>query len=254
MKKIWLAVVPVLLVVGCATKRPPRTYDARLYTVNNEEIVVHNLRFYEKYYYLSSKEFHPRWRESLKKENLRFRGIASAVDQADGRTRVNFKDGRHDDFTDFFVDEYNLIGISDYGPFEINATLVRALIFLDKDGRPVPGAVTRVPPVIFPKSSTDKFITFDGDVVSGKVLPEQLTIKTPYDTLSIETDDISEIHIDRESDSLREIVYLKNGDIISGWIEPPEIQIRVSPDKVTTIKFKELSRVLFSRPVAEEED
>jgi len=254
MKEIWLTIFPCLLVIGCATAHPPRTYDARLYTVNNEEIVVHNLRCWEKNYFVSSKEFHPRWRESLRKENLGFNRVASAVKKDGGRTLVNFRDGRQDEFTDFFVDLYNFTGISDYGPFEINTTLVRALVFLDKDGQPVSGAVSRIPPVIFPPTATDKFITFAGDVVSGNVMARQLKIKTPYDTLMIDTADISEIHIDRESDSLRELVFFKNGDIISGWIEPPEIKVRVSPEKVITIKFKELSRVLFSRPVAAEED
>lgn len=254
MRKLWLTVVPCLLVIGCASPTPPRTYDARLYTVNNEEIVVHNLRCWEKNYHVSSKEFHPRWRESLRKENLRFAGVASAVKKEQGRTLVSFRDGRQDEFTDFFVDLYNFTGISDYGPFEINATLVRALVFLDKDGASVSGAGPRISPVVFPLTSIDKFVTFDGDVVSGKVLKKQLKIKTPYDTLLIETGAISEIHVDRESDSLREIVYFKNGDIISGWIQPPEIKVRFSPEKVVTIKFKELSRVLFARPVAAEED
>ncbi len=254
MVKLWLTVVSCLLVVGCATAPPPRTYDARLFTVNNEEIVVHNLRCWEKNYFVSSKEFHPRWRESLEKENLGFARVASAVTKDKGRTLIKFRDGREDEFTDFFVDLYNFTGISDYGPFEINATLVRALVFLDKDGRPVSGATSRIPPVIFPPTATDKFITFDGDVVSGKVLEKQIKIKTPYDTLLIETADISEIHIDRESDSLRVFIFFKYGAIISGWIEPSVIKVRVSSEKVVTIKFKELSRVLFSRPVAAEEE
>ena len=254
MKKIWFTVVPCLLVIGCASTRPPRTYDARLYTVNNEEIVVHNLRCWEKNVFVASTEFHPRWRESLEKENLDFSRVASAIKNGKSRTLVNFRDGRQDEFTDFFVDFYNFIGVSDYGPFEINATLVRALVFLNKEGHPISGAVSRIPPVVFPASSIDKFVTFDGDVVSGNVMEKRLRIKTPYDTMMIDTGDISEIHVDRESDSLREIVYFKNGDIISGWIQPPEVRVRVSPDKVITIKFKELSRVLFSRPVAEEDE
>lgn len=254
MKKICLVSLLCLGLASCASPPEPLVYNARLYTVNNEEIIVRNLKLWEKNYQVETQVFHPRWRESLKMVNLDFGEIASAQQIDEEVTRVRFRNGREDEFTEFFEDEYNLKGWSDYGPFEISATLVRGLIFLDENGNIVPRAVTEILPLIPPPEELDRFVTFDGDIVSGDILGEKFKIQTAYGTLLLDRELISEIRIDRERDDLMEIVNFKNGDIISGWIDPPLFRMKISGGQEITMEVENLSRILFTRPVATEED
>ena len=91
-------------VVSCVVPLKAPVYDAKLFTVNNEEILVRNLRIWEKNYQIESKTFHPRWRQSLELINLDFDEVASAEKVDEEITRVRFRDGREDDFAEFFED------------------------------------------------------------------------------------------------------------------------------------------------------
>lgn len=255
MKRIYLILLTgiCLGITSCATPPPPRVFNARLYTVDNQEITLRNLKVFEKNYQIESEEFRPRWRQSLELVNLKFDEIAAAQKIDGNITRVRFRDGSEDDFSEFFEDEYNLRGWSEHGPFEINATLVRGLVFLDEKGFPVTGEEYEIPPVIPPPEYIDKFVTFDGDIISGDILADRFKIQTAYGTLFLNRDLIAEIHINREGDDLIEIVNLKNGDIISGFLQPPRLQMKLSDDQVITMNVEQLSRVLFARPVAVEE-
>jgi len=254
MKKICLISLLCLGLASCASPPPPPVYNARLYTINNEEIIVRNLKLWEKNYQIETQSFHPRWRESLRLVNIDFGEIASAEQMDDEVTRVKFRNGREDEFTEFFEDEYNLKGWSAYGPFEISATLVRGLIFLDEDGNEVRQAVTEIAPVIPAPEKLDRFVTFDGDIISGNILGDSFEIQTAYGTLSLDRELISEIRIDRERDDLLDIVNFKNGDIISGWIDPPRFRMEISDGQEISMEVENLSRILFARPVAMEED
>ena len=244
----------VLILGGCASAPPPPVYNARLYTVDNETVDLRDVHVYEEDYRLKSQEFRARWRQSLNLESLPFAEIASAERIDDFETVVQFRDGHEDTFTDFFVDEYNLIGWSDYGPIELNATLLRGLVFTDDHFRPVLGDRTReITPIVHPPKTEDRFITFDGDIVSGRLEKPEFTINTSYGKLNIDRELITDIMVDREGETLQQIVKLKNGDIISGFLEPSRLTMKISGDQEVTLDVDQLSRVRFSRPVALEE-
>ncbi len=97
-------------------------------------------------------------------------------------------------------------------------------------------------------------ITFEGDIISGELLAPRYKIRTAYGTLILDRDLISEILIDREAEVLQQVAKLKNGDIISGFLEPTQIQMQVSDDQMVTLDVDQLSRIRFARPVASEED
>ncbi|MCX6349995.1 MAG: hypothetical protein NTV79_10940 [Candidatus Aureabacteria bacterium] len=256
MKRLVPYALAPLFLASCVIAPPPRVYNARLYTVDNQEIVVQDLKLWEKDYQIESQEFHPRWRQSLEKVNLDFGDIVSA-EKLEGEqdvTRILFRDGRQDNFNEFFEDEYNLRGWSDRGPFEINASLVRGVVFLDPALAPVAGSGSRIPPIVFPPEYQDRFITFGGDIISGEVLTEEFAIKTDYGALTVATENVQEIRVDRETDTIREIVIFSNGDILSGLIDPPRIEMRSAAGELVSMNFDQLSRVLFSRPVAKEEE
>ena len=235
---------------GCATPPPPLVPAARLFTLDNREVVVYDLKVWEKNYQVESRRFHPRWRQSLERISLNFNEIAAAEKVAPDRTRVYFRDGSQDEFEDFFMDEYNLKGWSEYGPFEINSALIRGLIFLDQHLQPVPGAVKNIPPTIIPPDYQDRFVTLDSDVISGDILEGEFAIRTDYGRLILKRQQLTKILVDREGDSLRQIAHFINGDIISGWIEPGRVRMRIPGGQVVTMEFDQLNRVLFRRPVA----
>jgi hypothetical protein len=256
MKQLVIPVLLPLILVSCVTTPPARVFNARLHTVDNQEIVVKDLKLWEKSYQIESQEFHPRWRQSLETVSLDFGDIASAeklTDEADV-TRVMFRSGRQDDFNEFFEDDYNLRGWSDHGPFEISASLVRGVIFLDPSLAPVSAAASRIAPVVFAPEYQDRLITFSGDVISGEVLTEEFAVTTEYGKLTIAAGEVQEIHVDRETDTIREIVRFINGDILSGLIEPPRVEMRTAGGELMTMNFDQLSRVLFGRPVAKIEE
>lgn len=251
--------IPVFLlsvmVSACAAPSPPPVYNARVYTIDNQEIKLHNVQVYEKNYRISLKEFRPRWRQSLELVTIPFAEIASARKVDDEITRVQFRNGKEDEFSEFFVDDYNLKGWSGYGPYEINATLIRGLIFTDENWRPVLGAKTEtIAPEIPPAESEDRFITFEGDIISGQIEIDQFTLKTAYGTIRIARDLISDIIIDRETETHQQLVKLKNGDIISGYLQPPRIRMRIPGDQDLILDVDQLSRIRFDRPVALEEE
>ncbi len=251
--KLFFLLVLYLGIASCASPPKPSPIIARLYTIDNQEIVLRDMKAFEKDYFVESEVFRPRWRQSLEQVPLPFSTIASAQKVSKDITEVQFRNGDEDEFTEFFVDEYNLRGWSDYGPFEINASLVRGLVFLDEEGRPVTGRETEIPPVIPPAEYADRFITFDGDIISGDILEEAFKLRAAYGTLNIAKELIAVIIIDREGPVLKQIVELVNGDIISGFVEPARIRMQVSDEQVVTMDVEQLSRILFTRPLAVEE-
>jgi len=184
---------------------------------------------------------------------LDFADIVMAREIDDDFTEVVFRDGHTDVFQEFFEDEYNLRGWSPYGQFDINATLVRGIVFLDDSGCPVGGSSCSIEPIEAPRESTDRFVTFDGDIISGTLLGKRIKIRTSYGTISLGRDLIAEIRVSREQDEVKEIIQFNNGDIISGYIEPPRFQMQLEGGQVVTMGADELSRILFSRPVATED-
>nr|HPJ73189.1 hypothetical protein [bacterium] len=239
--------------VGCAAPPKKEVYNARIYTIDNDEIDVVNLHLWEKKFQFSSEAFNPRWRGSLEKVDLPFGELASAVKVDDNLTQVNFRDGRSDLFNEFFEDEYNLRGYSIYGPFEINATLVRGVVFLDENGEPVSRETVAISPIIPPVEHTDRFVTFDGDIVSGKLAGKTIDILTSYGKVTIDYRLIFEIRVNREQDDIKEVVQLKNGDIVSGYIDPPRFKMELAGGQEITMGADKLNRVLFGRPVATED-
>jgi len=250
---VLLAITP--FVISCATPPVIPTYNAQVHTVDNQQINLCNFQVFEKNYHIDSDSFRARWRQSLELVMLPFEDIASARRIGRFITRVRFLDGREDDFTEFFVDEYNMKGWSDYGPFEINATLVRGVVFMDENGFPVGGEESsEIPLMIPPPLTEDRLVTFDGDIVSGELLSPSFKVRTAYGTIRIEGDLIMEILIDREAEVLQQIIKLKNGDIISGFLEPPQVKMIISDDQMVTLDVDQLNKIRFSRPVAREED
>ncbi len=252
--RLFLLIAICFTLASCASPPKPSPIIARLYTIDNQEIVLRDLKAFEKDYFVESEVLRPRWRQSLELVPLPFSTIASAQKISKEVTQVRFRNGDEDEFTEFFVDEYNLKGWSDYGPFEINASLVRGLVFLDEDGRPVTGEDTVIPPLIPPAEYADRFITFDGDIISGDILEEVFKLRAAYGTLNIAKELIAVIVIDREGPVLKQIVELINGDIISGFVEPARVRMQVSDEQVVTMDVEQLSRILFTRPLAVEEE
>lgn len=238
------------LFTACATPPSPEVNAALLHTVDNQEILVRDLRVWEKNYQVESRRFHPRWRQSLERIALNFEDMAAAETVAPDRARVYFRSGGWDEFEDLFVDEYSLRGWTEYGPFEIDASLIHGLVFLDHDLRPVRRDFDRITPVEIPAEYTDRLVTFEGDVISGGILEDEFLIMTPYGRLRLERPQLASIVVDREGDSLRQIVHFANGDVIRGWIEPGFVTMRMESGQEVAMEFDRLSRVLFRRPVA----
>ncbi len=251
---------PVLILAGmvftlasCVSTPPPVCYNVEIHTVDNEQINLCEFRVYEKNHNLESHAFRARWRESLDLVAIPFDDVASARQIGRFDTRVRFRDGTEDDFSEFFVDEYVLMGWSEYGPFQINAALVRGLVFVDDQGNPVGGPEAGyIPPRIPPPLEEDRFITFDGDIVSGQLEADEFTIRTAYGTLTIDRDLINEIMVDREAEIMQQVAKLNNGDIISGFLEPTQVRMLIPGDQAVTLDIDQLSRIRFSRPVAGE--
>ena len=257
MKYLYLIVLGVVALVLCSCQTPPKpaVYNVQVHTMDNQQINLCNFKVFEKKYHVETDSFRARWRQSLQLVTLPFDDIISAQKVGRFVTRVQFMDGSEDDFTEFFVDAYNMKGWSEYGAFEINATLVRGLVFMDKDGKPLGGdEAASVPLIITPPDVEDRFVTFDGDIISGELQAKQFKIRTAYGTLILEGDLISGILIDREAEVLQQIVKMKNGDIISGFMEPPQVKMIISDDQVITLDVDQLSRIRFGRPVTHEED
>jgi len=129
------------------------------------------------------------------------------------------------------------------------------IVFVDEDGRPVVGGDSSfIPPIIPLPDTEDRFVTFDGDIISGELQATHFKIRTAYGTLILDRDLILEILIDRESEVLQQIAKLKNGDIISGFMEPTQVKMLISDDQLVTLNVDQLSRIRFSRPVVHEEE
>jgi len=249
----FVILLSVLLLAGCVSPQGKVSYNARVYTINNEEIDLKNLHLWEKKFQFPSQNFHPRWRGSLERIDLGFAEIAMAMEVDDNLTKVIFRDGHTDYFQEFFEDEYNLRGWSPYGQFDINATLIRGIIFLDENGNPVGDGDNPIPPIVQQAESTDRFVTFDGDIISGKLLGDRIMIRTNYGEIFLNKELISEIRINREQEEVKEMVQFKNGDILSGYIEPPRFEMELEGGQKISMGVDELSRILFSRPVATED-
>lgn len=247
-------VIFTLALVSCVTPPTPVCYNAQIHTVDNQQINVCDFHLLEKDHNLESNAFRARWRESLDLVAIPFEEIASARQIGRFDTRVRFRDGTEDDFTEFFVDEYVFQGWSEYGRFRINAALVRGVVFVDEDGNPVGGEEAGyIPPRIPPVEEEDRFITFEGDIVSGRLAASEFTMRTAYGTLVLGRDLIHEIIIDRESEILQQVAKLKNGDVITGFLDPTRVQMNISGDQSVTLDVDQLSRIRFSRPVASAE-
>lgn len=245
-----VAATIVLLAAGCASTPPAEVNAVRLYTVDNQEILVRDLKVWEKNFQVESRRFRPRWRHSLERIPIDFDRIAAAETIAPGLARVYFRSGGWDDFEGLFVDEYTFRGWTEYGPFEIDASLINGLVFLDDRLRPVPGDLEEVSPVVIPPEYLDRLVTFEGDVISGEIIDGEYLIKTDYGRLTLSQDKLAMILVDREGDSLLQVAHLKNGDVIRGWIEPGRVWMRIQEDQEISLEFDQLHRVLFRRPVA----
>lgn len=241
----------IFTLVSCVSTPPPVYYYAQIHTVDNKQINLCDFKILEKNHNLEGTVFRARWRESLELVTIPFKDIASARQVGRFDTRVRFRDGTEDDFSEFFVDEYVFKGWSEYGPFQINAALVRGLVFVDEDGNPIGGEEAGyIPPRIPPVEEEDRFITFDGDIISGKLAASEFIMRTAYGTLALERDLINEIMIDREAEIMQQVAKLKNGDIITGFLEPTQVQMNIPGGQIVTLDVDQLSRIRFARPVA----
>lgn len=245
----------VFALTSCATTPPSVSYNVQVHTVDNKQINLCDFKLYDNNHNLESTAFRARWRETLNLVTIPFEDVASARQIGSSETRVRFRDGTEDDFTEFFVDEYSLKGWSEYGPVALNATLVRGVVFVDKDGIPIGGEEAGyVPPLIPPAQQEDRLVTFEGDVVSGRLVDSEFTIRTAYGTLTLDRELINEVMVDREAEIMQQVAKLKNGDVISGFLEPTQVRMMISGGQVVTLDVDQLSRIRFARPVASEED
>ncbi len=253
--RIGLVLGAVVFSLSACVTPPPRVcYNAQVHTVDNEQINLCDFKIYEKNHHLESTAFRARWRESLDLVAIPFDEIASARKIGRYDTRDRFRDGTEDEFSEFFIDEYILKGWSEYGPVELNATLVRGVVFVDEDGNPVGGeGAGYIPPLIPPAEEEDRFVTFEGDIISGRLMAGEFTIRTAYGTLTLDRDLINEIMVDREAEVMQQVAKLKNGDIISGFLEPTQVSMIAPGDQVVTLDIDQLNRIRFSRPVASAE-
>lgn len=247
---LFLLVVAFLM-TACVTPVPQVCYNAQIHTVDNEQINLCDFKLFEKNHNLETTAFRARWRESLDLVAIPFDEIASARKIGRYDTRIRFRDGTEDDFSELFVDEYILKGWSAYGLVHINATLVRGVVFVDDQGNPVGGEGTGyIPPLVPPSEEEDRLVTFEGDIISGRLMAGEFTIRTAYGALTLDRDVLSEIMVDREAEVMKQVAKLKNGDIISGFIDPSRVSIIAPGDQVVTLDIDQLSRIRFSRPVA----
>jgi len=244
-----LATVAFIL-VSCVSTPTPVIYNAQIHTVDNKQINLCDFKLLEKNDNLESTAFRARWRESLELVAIPFEDVASAHQVGRFDTLVRFRDGTEDDFSEFFIDEYVFQGWSENGPFRINATLVRGLVFVDEEGNPVGGErAAYIPPRIPPVLEEDRFVTFDGDIISGNLAASEFTIRTSYGTLVLARDLISEILVDREAEIIQQVAKLKNGDIITGFLEPTQVRMDIPGEQSVTLDVDQLSRIRFARPV-----
>ncbi len=255
--RFWTVLILIsagFIPLACVSTPPPVYHYAQVHTVDNEQINLCDFKILEKDHNVKSTAFRARWRDSLELVTLPFEEVASAQKTGRFDTRVRFRDGEEDDFSEFFIDEYVFQGWSEYGPFQINATLVRGVVFVDEDGKPIGGEKAGyIPPLLPPVEEEDRFVTFDGDIISGRLAADEFTMKTAYGTISLHRDLINEIMIDRESELMQQVAKLKNGDIITGFLEPTQVRMNIPGEQSVTLDVDQLSRIRFSRPVASEE-
>ena len=257
LRLLWTVLILVSVIftpVACVSTPPPVYHYAQIHTMDNKQINLCDFTIFEKNHNMESTAFTARWRESLKLVTLPFEDIASAQKIGRFDTRVHFRNGTEDDFSEFFIDEYIFKGCSEYGPFQINAALVRGIVFVDKEGNPVGGEKAGyIPPFIPPVLEEDRFVTFDGDIISGKLAASEFTMRTAYGTINLQRDLINEIMIDREAEIMQQVARLKNGDIITGFLEPTQVRMNISGGQSVVLDVDQLSRIRFSQPVASEE-
>ena len=91
----------------------------------------------------------------------------------------------------------------------------------------------------------DTVLMKNGDVISGKLVNENFTIKTSYASISIKTNDISRIVIEGGGANL-DMVTLLTGDRLSGMLENEQIVVRLPAGAEITMerdKIKEINIV-----------
>jgi len=95
-----LTAVVVFTLVSCVSTPSPVYYNAQIHTVDNKQINLCDFKILDKNHNLESTAFRARWRESLELVAIPFEDIASARQVGRFDTRVRFRDGTEDDFSE----------------------------------------------------------------------------------------------------------------------------------------------------------
>lgn len=144
---------------------------------------------------------------------------------------VRFRDGRKDTFE---FQPFNLTGESAFGKWSMSWAQVRQIEFQRGEG--FAGEAT---------SDFDQVQMKNGDVISGRIVTEQFTLRTSYGTHIFAARQIQVINLEGGGQNI-DLLILRIGDRLSGVVENATVRIamrsgtevELSRDKIKDIVFK----------------
>lgn len=108
-------------------------------------------------------------------------------------------------------------------------------------GYPVPPSIASGEVFTKPTKKYGRVVLQNGDVLSGKILNETISINTEYGSFSFAKDKISFISQDRNIDQIK----LKTGDKLTGTIQNKSLQINLAIGGEKTISIGDIERIVF---------
>ena len=82
----------------------------------------------------------------------------------------------------------------------------------------------------------------NGEMVTGTVLNDTFTIMTPYTTVALEKDNISEIEIDVEHEN-HDVITLNAGGLMEGTIEEAALSIKLVSGKLIALEKGDCKKI-----------
>jgi len=224
----------MLIILGGAqysTQAQERPFTARIVPISGQPFVIEGFNQNGNRYYYAQ------WRGSNVK--LLFSDIVSISFSKPGDgsypVEVAFKDGRKDTFN---LNPNGLMGgKSAFGNWSMSHTKVKQISFQVGDSVALQS--------VGESSEYDQVLMKNGDVLSGRILTTNFTLRTSYGTHTFQTKQIQTINLEGGGQNI-DLVLLRIGDKLSGVIENAAVkmemrsgtQVELSKDKVKDIIFK----------------
>jgi hypothetical protein len=86
----------------------------------------------------------------------------------------------------------------------------------------------------------------NGEKVTGTLLNDTFTVTTPYSSVTLEKDKISEIDINPESVN-HDVIVLNLGGSLDGTIEEPSLSFKLVSGKIISLEKGQCKRIVLQR-------